>query len=580
MGLWYQDYPDLFRDEREGLEALGFELDAAEHEAGRVVFHGSVERKGSEVKLVIHYPDSFPYLRPEVFAPDLRLPRHQNPLRGNLCLLDRSTREWDVDGSGAWLIAKRVPALLDLVEGGDQEAMRRAEAPQGEPASRYFPAQSGTVVFVPEAMLYLPKDVRAGTIRLAVGRGEGPTVQLRACLTKVEADPAKRGKGTVEPTVLAVADEPLRNRFGRTALHGSWVRLATWPLGDGSDGSPDALWHAARATPGYREPQWQNVQGGKVQVLGILAAEEVQQGQFEDAWLFAVRLRRDNNEGSYLARGERLSRRDLAARIPSVEGLQDKVISLTGLGAIGAPMAMEFARSLAGELRMLDDDAVETGTTVRWPLGLVAVGHFKTAVLSQALPAQYPYTKVRSFNHRIGSVPAPGEPTAEPDSAIIDKLLDGADILVDATAELGVQHYLESEAYKRHLPQIYAWMTEGGVGGAVARVVPGQTGCWVCLQWHIEKGTIPAPPHVTTGRVQPRGCTAPTFTGTGFDALPVIAQAVRVTTHTLLRGRTGAGGPDVFVCAQLAPDEQTIAVPTWSEFELTKHAKCERCGGK
>lgn len=575
MARWYEEYPVLFEEERQGLEDLGFELDVSDFAAGRVVFRGSIPWDGSNLALVVVYPDAFPYLRPEVFAPDLKLRRHQNPFRGNLCLLDRDTSAWDVDSSGAWLVSKRVPLLLGLLEGNDSDQMRAAEAPQGEPASKFFRTQTGAVVFLPASALELPPDVLGGTLRLAVGQGEDPAPNLRACISKVQAHESRQGKRRVEGSVLAAADKPLQDRFARTALEGTWVRFDEWPL---EDGSAEALWHTARATPSYREPPWQNVQGGKIQILGIVAKEEVRQDEYEDSWLFALRFRQRNKDVAYLVHGERISRADLAERIPSITGLGEKVVALTGLGALGAPIAMEFARGMLGELRVLDDDVVEVGTTVRWPLGILAVGHPKVSVIAQGLPVQYPYTAVRPFGHRIGAVSVPGEPPPEADGDVIERLLDGADLLVDATAELGVQYYLEGQAHERGLPQIYAWMTEGGYGGAVARVVPGQTGCWLCLQWHLEEGTIPTPPRAKTGQVQPRGCAEPTFTGTGFDALPVIAQTMRVATHTVLHGRNPEeNGVDVFVCSQIPRGADAISVPTWTQHKLSSHPRCERC---
>ena len=46
---------------------------------------------GSQVE-----PEAFPLFRPEVFAEELSLPRHQNPLAKNLCLLPRPSQFWDV----------------------------------------------------------------------------------------------------------------------------------------------------------------------------------------------------------------------------------------------------------------------------------------------------------------------------------------------------------------------------------------------------------------------------------------------------------------------------------------------------
>jgi hypothetical protein len=88
------------------------------------VIRGSIVWHERQIELEVVYPDTFPFLRPEIYAPGLALGRHQNPLQGNLCLLDRSTRAWNVDETGAWLVAERVPYLLDLLEQGGEALAR------------------------------------------------------------------------------------------------------------------------------------------------------------------------------------------------------------------------------------------------------------------------------------------------------------------------------------------------------------------------------------------------------------------------------------------------------------------------
>jgi hypothetical protein len=575
---WFEDHPELFASERQGFEALGFSLDQMEFEDGRVIFRGIIVLDGDDIALIVVYPDSFPYLRPEVYAPELTLGRHQNPFRGNLCLLDRSSRAWDVGMTGAWLVEERVPYLLDLVKAGKEEDMRRAEAPQGEPMSRYFPHHLGTAVFVPDAMLQLSPDVEGGSLRLSVGEGEEVDALLRTCVTEVRGPSREKARKSNGGPTLARADPPLLHRFGRTALSGTWVRLEGFPS---TGGTPPELWEAARAAQGYEEPHWQNVRGGRLKVVGIVAREEVRQGEWEDAWIFMVRLKSQGRDVLYLARGERLSISDLGDRIPSLKGLQEKTVALTGLGAVGATIAEELARSLIGELRVVDHDDVEAGTIVRWPVGVPAVGHAKTAVVGHGLPSQYPYTKVQTFGHHIGAAPPPGEHRGASEVEVMEQLLDGADLLTDATAELGVQYYLAAQAQARHLPQVYAWMTEGGWGGAVARVVPGKTGCWYCLQWHFEDSTIPLPPREELGTLQPRGCTERTFTGSSFDALPIVAQTVRVIAQTLLHGRSEIDAArDVFVCSQRRETDGLVTAPTWQAFPLVVHPNCEWCSAE
>ena len=62
---------------------LEFEVDETLfRDASRLLLRGHIEHKGTPVALEIIYPDLFPYFRPEVYAPQLRLGRHQNPVFG------------------------------------------------------------------------------------------------------------------------------------------------------------------------------------------------------------------------------------------------------------------------------------------------------------------------------------------------------------------------------------------------------------------------------------------------------------------------------------------------------------------
>ena len=584
MQNWIDALPERLDYEVEAFAAadgLDFELDAAElatHQ--RVVFHGTLSIEGREpVALTVRYPESFPVFRPEVFATELKLGRHQNPYRHNLCLLDRSTRHWNPSDTGAWLVGQRVPLLLKLLD-GDPEELRRAEAPQGEPASLFFIQQEQTAVFVPAPMLTLPPGATSGVMHLSVGEGEGLGQCLRVGLTRVGTQDA-RGK----TTPLAGADGAFAERFNRSVYEGRWVRLAELPQ-DG--GTADDLWAAARANPGYDKPPLQGVPGAQIRVLGLVCKEEVRQGVYEDTWLFAVEVHtvevtrqgKQKRRQSYTTRGSRLSPEDLAERIPTLAGLPEKTIALSGLGALGGPAALELARAQVGELRVLDPDLVDAGTVVRWPFGLSVVGHSKAEIMCGFIPRDYPFTRVLGLRLAVGRVAEADTGREASESDALTEFFEGVHLLLDATAEIGVQQLLSSLADEAGIPQVYVTATEGGWGGIVARVVPGQTGCWWCLQRRLEDGSIELPPAAPNGTTQPRGCSAPTWTGTSFDAMPLVAQAVRTATFTLLGERPAEGANDVFVCSQKAETASELAAPPWTSYPVEVHTDCAACAGR
>lgn len=235
-------------------------------------------------------------------------------------------------------------------------------------------------------------------------------------------------------------------------------------------------------------------------------------------------------------------------------------------------MCSELARAQLGDLRILDFDLVEVGTTVRWPYGLAAVAAPKPEFLQQVLGREYPFTRVTAFNRMLGQVRhGPGET----DFDVLARMLDGADVLIDASAEVGVQQFVGSLADERRLPQVYVWATEGARGGGVARVVPGFTGCWHCLQLAFDRGCSDLPPREEMGPVQPRGCASRTFTGAGYDLLPIAMQAVRVVVATLVAERR-EDEDDIFVAS--LPDRVSPSPPAWHTSPLETQFECPCCG--
>lgn len=581
MRTWVDRLPERFEHELAEFERreLVFELDRKQlEEQGRVVLRGAIDHKGKEVRLEVRYPDLFPYLRPEVVAPELSLGRHQHPYAGNLCLLDPSTRAWDTDETAAGLVIERVPYLLGLLEPGAEEALREAETPQGEPASVYFPAMPGNVVFVPQAALELPAEAKAGSGRIAFSVFEPPQPEVRGLLAEL----VEKGRNR-KSRLLARAEEALLTRFGGEQLPFRWVRLPAPPTENTVEGVLAAI---EEAKEGFGSPPWQAIPGGQIAITGAVFSEEVRQGEQDDSWLFAVRLRHPSGgESAHLAGGQRLSRSGLEERLPTWVRLENATVALVGLGSVGAGLTVELARAGVHELRGMDDDAVEAGTTVRWPLGLSASGRWKGGALARRIAQDYPYTNFKATIHRLGQ--SAGVRTARQRSEfdILDEFLGGADLAIDATAEIGVQQVLADLAAERGIPQLYVSTTEGARGGLVAGVVPGLTGCWMCLQMHLDEGTIPAPTADEAGTVQPRGCGTLTFVGAGFDILPVVAQGTRAAVSMLTDEKRlgeasrkgGDGRDDVFVYSFVG---EPPAPPRWSAHPLEVHSSCPVCNAE
>lgn len=564
---WPERHPGRLEFELEALErdGLEFALDEEERARGRLVLRGALAVDDEEIPLNVVFPDNYPFFRPEVFAPSLSLGRHQNPHDKNLCLLPTNTAEWRTTDTVAWLLSTQVPYLIRLVREGGAK-LEAAEVPQGEPASAYVPRLEGSSVLVPQAALELPAEARAGVAYFSYGAGEPSRVALRVLLRQLNV---VRRAGGSRPA--ADADPPLQRRFTGPTIEGRWMRLEEPPGRD-----PEEYFKEAEAVQaGYGSPPVQEVSDGRVSVLGLVFREEVRQGVFEDAWVFGVRFQTDDGKaGAYLTKGDRYAPEDLTARIPMLAPLAQRRVALLGLGALGAPIALELARCQVGSLNVLDDDLVEAGTTVRWPLGLPAVGHDKTEILTSTIRSHYPRVEVEPFRLRLGRTSAEADPGTPDEHETLNRFLDGADLVIDATAELGVQQLVGHYARERGLTQVYVWATEGAWGGCVARCTPGSSGCWHCLQLRLDDRSLAIPPFEPNGSIQPRGCGSLTFTGASFDLLPVIAQTLRVAVATA----TGEGTTeDVSILRLRDDDGSPLQAPRWETFPLAVHPLCPLC---
>ncbi|MEX1171812.1 MAG: ThiF family adenylyltransferase [Chloroflexota bacterium] len=270
---------------------------------------------------------------------------------------------------------------------------------------------------------------------------------------------------------------------------------------------------------------------------------------------------------------------DLTGRVPELRGLSERGVALFGLGALGAPAALEFARAGVGDLRVVDSDIVEAGNTVRWPLGMTAVGYFKAEAVLGFVSSNYPYTNVTGHGMRVGAPRLPTDDHQPSQLEMLNTILEGIDLVFDATAEPGVWHVLSDLAREREVPYVHVWATPGAWGGAVARVLPDRSGCWVCIEHHYQDGTFAAPHSDPVGETQPAGCADPTFTGANFDLQFLSLLAVRTAVSTLSRGTSGAYPDtpwDVAVINLREPDgTPTVEV---HKYQLDPHPACRQCG--
>jgi ThiF family/Prokaryotic E2 family B len=563
---WWELWPGRLEYELAALDAAGIHYDRDDGALRRekIVLHLQVTLDGQALNIEARFPHVYPYTRFELLAPDLNLPHHQNPISKNLCLIGRASRNWNVDDTLAQFILNRLPLVLKAATSDDRSAVTDVEEHQAEPFTDYYPYEPGAFLLV-NSEWCLDEAIEGGEIVIGIRGPLGKVV--RGAVIEIRDNTGK---------TLAQADD-LRDLFPNL-ISGIWFRSETPPIGQ----SGKDIYFSLRNN-GYpvKNAGWQEAPEGRIQVIGVTFPEESSWRRSGRGWIFLVRLQHKpkgfrSREVFYLARAGRAGRSDLESRTPELKPLSKKKIAIVGLGCVGAPSALEFARAGIGTLRLLDHDYLEPGTVSRWPLGLAAAGLPKTEALKAFIHQHYPYTKVETWTHMIGSA----SEQRESDLNVLENLLRDIDLLYDATAEVGIQHLLSDLAKERHITYMSVFTTPGAWGGWVSRIRPGITkGCWTCLQHSWEDRAIPLPPEDSKELVQPAGCAAPTFTGAGFDIMEVVLTGVRLSVATLCsEGTDGYPSIDWDVgILSLRDAAGRVIPPRWDTFNLERHGSCEAC---
>ncbi len=159
------------------------------------------------------------------------------------------------------------------------------------------------------------------------------------------------------------------------------------------------------------------------------------------------------------------------------EKLARATVAIVGCGATGACVSSLLARAGVGRLRIIDRDYVEPSNLQRQIL-------FDEADAAESLPkAIAAAKKISAFNSQISVGPEVADLTPEN----ISQLLEGADLLLDATDNFETRYLMNDFAVKHNRPWIYAAAVASYA--VTMNVLPGETACLACV--------FPAPPQGT-----------------------------------------------------------------------------------
>lgn len=549
---WWVARPDLHARELEDLRACGIKVVDEGQWQDQLVLKLDVPVEGiGDLRVNAVYPALFPFFRPQVLPDDtsFTLKRHQHPFGKHFCLL-ANTEKWHSSYTLGWLLQAQLPQVLKFGS-GDAMQLKHLEEPVGESVANYYQYAEGACIFIDSAWRLDPA-VTEGKFQL----GYSDRSPLRGVV---------KGINDLSGQALAQAPAALTSLFANDAW-AYWVRVEEAIREE----NPAVILEALdKRFPELARHQARKSADRPV-VTGIVFRDELEQGVYGDNWVFILR----GSKPKFI-RSSRAGASDFAARVPELAPVGRKTITVVGLGTLGMPSAMEFARAGVQRIKAADFDFVETGSTVRWPLGLSVAGVKKVALLEDFVARNYPHTKVITFDAQIG------HPFTKPESAdpVVVPALLATDLIYDATADWEVNHAFSNLAAERAVPYICVSTTPGGWGGLVFRQRVGrERACWSCLQRYLTEESIETPRDKPGGTLQPAGCATATFTGASFDGGTIALMGVRLAMSTLCAGHDNAYPAVEWDCAvvHLRDERGGVLAPSWQTYVIARHPNCHR----
>jgi adenylyltransferase/sulfurtransferase len=158
--------------------------------------------------------------------------------------------------------------------------------------------------------------------------------------------------------------------------------------------------------------------------------------------------------------------------------LSESRVAIVGCGATGSALAELLARAGVGTLRIVDRDYVETSNLQRQTL-------FDETDAAASLPkAIAAARKIAAFNSEIVVESEVADLTPEN----IERLLSGAQLLLDGTDNFETRYLLNDFAVQQAVPWIYCAAV--GSYGLTMNIVPGKTACLACLFPEAPRGAL------------------------------------------------------------------------------------------
>ena len=252
--------------------------------------------------------------------------------------------------------------------------------------------------------------------------------------------------------------------------------------------------------------------------------------------------------------------------------LGQKIVSVIGVGRRGSQGALELVRAGVESLHLVDFARLRSDDVSGHICGLADVGRFRTRAVRDAILRHNP--RASAVCHQVDITENPG---------LLDQMLQSSDLAFVATGSEESRQVINGACVALDKPAVYSAGRPDGLGGAVIRIVPGETGCYQCVRPSLAAVFAP-------GDGPGNGPEEAARLRDWSDAAIASAQAM-AALHALLKDATDPAPPwqdpeaNILIwhgwngpvpAGEDAPRRKPMS---WREARVPGDPDCEVCGG-
>lgn len=277
-----------------------------------------------------------------------------------------------------------------------------------------------------------------------------------------------------------------------------------------------------------------------------------------------------------------------------VDMLENKKVTIVGLGSFGSNIAIELAKAGIGNFVLFDFDRVELSNIARHICGINDLGRYKTHAIRDAVLLKNPFANIETFEININE-----------SRKIFEEQIENCDLILCLTDENRSREYINDLSISLKKKVIYGRAITRAEGGDVFRYLPeNEKPCLACL---IGKGLFEYKEEEISNKKQ-LARDLPAYTpieekestiqvGLSSDILPICNMIVKLSLVELSKGlNTGLSSleedlvADYFMWAnrrekkyknweKLEFRANQLSILRWYGVRVPKDSNCLSCGG-